>query len=190
LNVTIEEKRKRNSVAVLKYRAKNPEKWKETYTTSNRKRVLSENNKEASKKWAKEHPEKTRLYWRRYGKKRRSSPTGKINCNISNAIYQTIREIKNYRGWQSLVGYTLAELKSHLEKQFTEGMSWENYGEWHIDHIIPISAHNFKTEKDIDFKKCWALSNLRPLWARENIIKKDKLKIPFQPSLLIMEVAA
>jgi hypothetical protein len=56
-------------------------------------------------------------------------------------------------------------------------------GKIHIDHIIPISVHNFEFPTDIDFKKCWALANLQPMWAMENIIKSNKLSNPFQPSL-------
>ena len=64
-------------------------------------------------------------------------------------------------------------------------MSWENMDEWHIDHIIPKSAFNFETYKDMDFKRCWSLSNLQPLWAGENSRKHNHLEKAFQPSLRI-----
>ena len=66
-------------------------------------------------------------------------------------------------------------------------MTWENYGRngWHVDHIIPLVVHNYTTPDDIDFKKCWSLKNLQPLWEKENIAKHDKLFKPFQPSLTI-----
>jgi 5-methylcytosine-specific restriction endonuclease McrA len=64
-------------------------------------------------------------------------------------------------------------------------MTWKNYGkEWQIDHIIPISAFNFTSFKHIDFKKCWSLRNLRPLWSQENNSKSNKLDKSFQPSFL------
>jgi hypothetical protein len=66
-------------------------------------------------------------------------------------------------------------------------MTWENYGEWHVDHIVPVSAHNFETTEDIDFKKCWDLSNLQPLWATDNMRKNAKLLKPFQPSFAMAE---
>lgn len=59
------------------------------------------------------------------------------------------------------------------------------YRGWHIDHKIPKSAFNFETPEDIDFKRCWALKNLQPLWAAENIKKHDRVDKPFQPSLAI-----
>ena len=68
-----------------------------------------------------------------------------------------------------LLGYSALELKNHLESLFTEGMSWENYGEWHIDHIIPVS----KFEPDTPMNIVNALSNLQPLWGSDNIRKSD-----------------
>ena len=71
------------------------------------------------------------------------------------------------------LGYTIDELKIHLEKLFVDGMSWENYGEWHIDHIKPVKIFEYKTTKDKGFKECWALENLQPLWAEDNLRKSD-----------------
>jgi len=67
------------------------------------------------------------------------------------------------------VGFTTLELMGHLEAQFKEGMSWDNYGRngWHIDHICPISSFKFTSYNDKDFKECWSLENLQPLWERE-----------------------
>ena len=102
-------------------------------------------------------------------------------------MYHSLRHIKNGRKWQALAGYTISELRKHLEKRFTEGMTWELFlsGRIHIDHIIPITAFNYKTSEDRDFKRCWALKNLRPMWANENISKSDRLVKHFQPSLLV-----
>ncbi len=86
-----------------------------------------------------------------------------------------------------LLDFSIEELRAHLEKLFLPGMNWSNHSRngWHIDHIIPLAAHNYETPDDIDFKRAWALSNLRPLWAKENISKGAKLSTPFQPSLLL-----
>jgi len=79
-------------------------------------------------------------------------------------------------------------LIKYLEKKFEEGMSWENYGkEWHIDHKLPISKFNFKTTDDPDFKICWSLKNLQPMWAKENMSKNNKLEKPLQMSLSFSE---
>jgi hypothetical protein len=69
-----------------------------------------------------------------------------------------------------ILGYTPLELKNHLESLFKEGMTWENYGEWHVDHIKPICKFD-KTELSSTVN---ALENLQPLWAKDNLIKGDK----------------
>ncbi len=71
----------------------------------------------------------------------------------------------------NLIGCTPNELKVFLEKKFKVNMSWENYGEWHIDHIIPLSSA--KTEEDL-YKLCH-YTNLQPLWAKDNLSKSNKL---------------
>jgi 5-methylcytosine-specific restriction endonuclease McrA len=71
-------------------------------------------------------------------------------------------------------------------------MSWENYGKftWHIDHIIPVAVFNFSSFKDLDFKRCWALSNLQPLEAKKNHSKGCRVSKPFQPSLILREAGS
>ena len=65
-----------------------------------------------------------------------------------------------------LLGYSALELKEHIEKQFTKDMSWDNHGDWHIDHHIPVISFS----KDTDVKIVCALSNLKPMWATTRII--------------------
>lgn len=74
---------------------------------------------------------------------------------------------------EKLLGCTIAELKIYLENKFKEGMSWDNRSEWHIDHIKPCAS--FDLSKEEEQKKCFNYTNLQPLWARENILKKDKV---------------
>ena len=66
-------------------------------------------------------------------------------------------------------------------------MSWGNYGQgdgkWHLDHIIPQSVFYYENAEDLDFQRCWALSNLQPMWGSANIRKGDKIIEPFQPTL-------
>lgn len=111
----------------------------------------------------------------------------RLNLTFSVAVRQSLKKGKKGRGWESLVGYTVADLIDHLEKLFLPGMTWENYGRggWHIDHIIPKSAFNYELPEDIDFRRAWALSNLQPLWEKDNIAKGAKLEAPFQPSLAL-----
>lgn len=78
------------------------------------------------------------------------------------------------RKWSAKLGYTTEELRQHLERQFTKGMSWENKGLWHIDHIRPVSSFDISSIDDPAFLDCFGLHNLRPLWARDNLKKSAK----------------
>jgi len=138
-----------------------------------------------AKKWRERNPERQKAILKRSNLKMFSTLKGRLRHNISNLIWLSLRGNKGNRHWEELVGYTIDQLKQHLEKQFIQGMSWENYGKWHIDHRIPVAVFNFEKPEDIDFKRCWKLRNLRPLWALENSRKQDKLYKPFQPSLMI-----
>lgn len=128
----------------------------------------------------------TDLYRKLSRIKMRNDPKKRLNRSISCSIRNSIKlGHKNKKHWESLVGFSLQELMKHLEKQFENGMTWENYGEWHIDHKIPISVFNYSEPEHIDFKKCWNLKNLQPMWATENISKSNKLQKPFQQSLAL-----
>lgn len=76
---------------------------------------------------------------------------------------------------EQLLGYTMSELRIHLERQFTKGMTWEKFlqGEIHIDHIIPKAK--FDLSDADDWLICWSLPNLRPLWAKDNLAKSAKV---------------
>jgi hypothetical protein len=165
-----------------KWFKKNKETRKEIY------KIYREKNKKKYKeyrdKWVKNNPEKVRALRRKTMAKKRNSVDGKVRVNFSISIVHSLRTTKGGKGWEKLLGYSLIQLKRHLEKQFLPGMTWDNYGRngWHIDHIIPKSAFNYKSPEDIDFKRCWDLKNLRPLWATDNLKKHSKLIKNFQPS--------
>jgi hypothetical protein len=102
------------------------------------------------------------------------SACAKVKRPLSARIREGIRQslIHGKRAsWTKLVGYGADDLRRHLERQFVKGMSWDNFGEWHVDHIVPISRFVFASADDEQFKQCWSLTNLRPLWARENVSK-------------------
>ncbi len=132
------------------------------------------------------NPERTKEKNYRANRKRYSTPVGKLNKSIAVGIYRSlIRGSKAGRHWEELVDFTGEQLKRHLEKRFQEGMTWDNYGKWHIDHKNPLTAFNFETPGDVDFRRCWRLKNLQPMWAADNIRKYNKLEKSFQPSLLL-----
>lgn len=105
----------------------------------------------------------------------RANPQLRLKETLACAIATSLRGRKAGRHWETLVGYTLAVLMCHLELLFQPGMTWENYGKWHVDHIRPISSFRYTSPDDPDFRKCWALSNLQPLWAHDNLSKGTKV---------------
>jgi len=160
------------SVADKKYREKNKEKINEYHKNwSKEKRTEL---REYHSRWRKENRkhvnEKTRLW---YLNRRRTDPSFRLKCNTRTAVYTCLKEanVAKYRSTFQLLGYTIEELMQHLEKQFTDGMTWDNYGQWHVDHIRPMSSFNFTSPDDPEFKECWALNNLQPLWWPDNLSK-------------------
>ena len=170
-------------IAVLLYQKAHQKTYSKTEEARRKMRVFYKENRtrliENSKKYYQDNKGKVRITRR----KSRSSTKYKVAHNASCRIWKGLKGRKAHRSWEILVGYTYEQLKQHIESQFQEGMSWSNYGEWHIDHIIPVSVFNFDCPEHIDFKRCWALENLQPLWAKENLSKSAKVLKQFQPSL-------
>lgn len=71
--------------------------------------------------------------------------------------------------WREILGCSIEELKIRLENQFQPGMSWENYGEWHIDHIVPLCSFDLSDEREVS--RAFHCTNLQPLWAADNLSK-------------------
>jgi hypothetical protein len=115
----------------------------------------------------------------KYRKKRDSNLNIRDNLRskIRNDLKSTSPRILDF--YNELIGCSIKELKIHLESKFTEGMTWDNYGQggWHIDHIIPCAVYNLTyTEEQ---KKCFHFSNLQPMWAIENFNKHASLQTIF-----------
>lgn len=129
---------------------------------SGRNRVLKEGAVWRTKEYYSE--------WKR--KKRKTDPCYRMAGRISNGLRQSLKDVGSKKGEKSfnMLGYSAQDLRNHIEKQFLKGMCWENADKWHIDHIIPISTAN--NEEDVI--RLNQLSNLRPLWAKDNICKGQK----------------
>ena len=128
-----------------------------------------------NKKWRKTNPKKYKESQTKAIHKIRQTPKGITNNRMSSAIHKALKTGKAGRHWESLVPYTLQKLMDHLESLFLPGMSWLNMGKWHIDHIIPKAHFRYSTMEDSQFKACWALENLQPLWREDNLKKGAKL---------------
>jgi hypothetical protein len=129
-------------------------------------------------KWRDENIEKHRKYKRDYERNRKATdPLYKLISNFRTAIYQVLKEsnVDKNEHYFDILPYSQEELIQHLENQFTDDLTWDNYGEWHVDHIIPISSFNIREMGDEEFIKCWSLENLQPLWGEENIRKSNSI---------------
>jgi len=93
---------------------------------------------------------------------------------LSVQLFHMLRGTKARRKTVDLLGYGTAELMAHVERQFLPGMTWQNIGEWHIDHIVPLASFKITGPDDPELRRAWALSNLRPLWADDNKRKSAK----------------
>lgn len=111
--------------------------------------------------------------------KRKTDVCFRLRNNFSRALNHKLKSVNSSR--IKSLPYSIAELKAHLEAQFEPWMNWDNWGpynsktfdsnpKWQIDHIIPASTFVYSSTDDEEFKKCWALSNLRPLSAKENLL--------------------
>ena len=121
------------------------------------------------KQWVKENPEKVR----ESARKRRATPEGKLMAGIRGGLNRMFQRINTVKDQTTLkyVNCTVEEIKIFFEAQFTEGMSWDNYGEWHQDHVRPINSFNVMNKKER--MVCFNWRNLQPLWANENLNKSD-----------------
>lgn len=121
-----------------------------------------EQYKEAKNQWTRSNPEYFKE-WRTAIASRRIAHS--LRTRLRKAV-KTGSAIKN-------LGCTTSELVAHLEKQFSVNMMWDNYGQWHIDHIKPLSSFDLTVPKQL--AEACHYSNLQPLWGSENISKGKKL---------------
>lgn len=142
--------------------------------------------------WRRREPEKWAEAQKRAREtRRRKDPSRylvqeRMSCAVRVSLKRYAKAGKNRAPWAELVGYGPTQLAAHLKRTLPDGWSWQDFldGKMDIDHIIPVSAHNFSTAECADFKRCWSMKNLRLLPSRENRSKGAKLIAPFQPSLL------
>jgi hypothetical protein len=144
-----------------------------------------ESVKKNVKKYYEENKDKINIYKKEWVKNKRKDPSCKLRSNISRIINAALKNNNsNKRGISCFknINYSPKELKQHLESQFESWMTWDNYGKannnkrtWHIDHIIPQSSLIYTSMSEENFRKCWALENLRPLEAIENLKKGNKI---------------
>lgn len=104
---------------------------------------------------------------------RHKTPWRRVRQNMSSRLRAALKGEKAGPSWEKYFSFSIDDLMRHLERQFEKGMNWENYGQWHIDHIVPVRAFSRLVEREA-IERCWALHNLRPLWAQDNRKKSGK----------------
>jgi hypothetical protein len=128
------------------------------------------------KKYKLQNPEKSKEEKRRYKKNRmKRDVTFKILHRLRTRILLVLHGKKKAESSMNLLGCTAEDFKNHLEAQFKDDMSWENYGikGWHIDHIKPCASFDLSIIEEQ--KECFHYTNLQPLWWHENLAKSDKI---------------
>lgn len=154
--------------------------YSRSYYLNNKKTIIAQNSNNKKKN-------RTRINNQIKERKKTDVPF-KINMNIRSLIKITIKRNsgnKNKKSSLKYLNYSIEDLKIHLESQFEAWMTWENWGiynskawndndcttwTWQLDHIIPQSDLLYISLEDDNFKKCWALENLRPYSAKQNVI--------------------
>ena len=171
--------------ASKKYRKNNRAK-----TRTYRKKYYKNNPekaKENANKWRKNNPEKVRASARKrskrpeYKKKANlrqkeryhTDPQFKLKRNLRNRLRKALKGKNKSASTMTLVGCSISHLKDHLTKQFLPGMTWENHGTWHVDHIMPCASFDLTDPEQQ--RRFFHYTNLQPLWGPENISKRDKI---------------
>jgi hypothetical protein len=173
---------------------------KNKYVDNNKDKVLlsykkyREENKtkilENKKKYYYNNLEKTKIYRKKYNKENRdyynkweknkaeTDILFRLSRNMRSRLRSFLKSEKIVKKTKTMdiVGCESHFLKEYLEQKFQQGMSWDNYGVWHIDHIIPLSSA--KSEEEI-YKLCH-YTNLQPLWGIDNIKKSNKILVQFE----------
>ena len=101
-----------------------------------------------------------------------NNPAARIAANLRSRMRKLLKgKVKSAKALE-LLGCSAEEWKVHLEQQFSDGMNWDNYGDWEIDHIKPCASFNLELEEEQ--KACFHYSNTQPLWQPDNASKGCK----------------
>ena len=198
------EYRRKNLESLRRYQAAY---HKRTYQ-ANKERL-----QEQVREYDRTHKDERREYMRRYGLKRNPRITSEERRELTNKrkrdrrktdarfvlcgrmsarINGALKYGKCGKSWKDMIPYTLDDLVERLKQTLPDGYSWDDFlnkdgrslDGLHIDHILPVSKFNFEKPEDDDFQRCWALSNLRLLPAKQNMAKHNKIDKPLQTSLI------
>jgi hypothetical protein len=158
--------------------------YKKSYYDRNKKNVIKK-----VAEWGNKNIEKVRVNKLKYSKSEKGRQVMRTYSKLNkNKYYPKTPEQKLKALWRKkmskvknrvsfsfktfdFLGYNASDLKKRLEMNFKPGMSWDNHGEWHIDHKKPLSYFDYSNTNEV--RNSWLLCNLQPLWAKENLTKNN-----------------
>ena len=192
----VKNKRKNKEEVDRKIKERNDRIWSEESPENkvkSRKKRRKEKKKEYYKKYYLDNKAKKLEQARiNHARRLKEDPVYRLRSIVSTSIGRALKKSFSSKNGSSILKhlpYTIQELKDYLENLFEFWMTWENYGTyrvdiwddndpttwtWHLDHIIPHSKFQYTTMEEPAFKDCWALSNLRPYSAKQNIIDGNR----------------
>ncbi len=140
------------------------------------KSKITASSPEAKKRKA-EYRKKTRDHIREYKrlweqKRAKTNPEFRIRQSLRTRIYHAVKYKTKCDNTMKLLGCSLDYFIAYIESKFQDGMTLENYGLWHIDHIRPCASFDLTDPEQQ--KECFYYRNLQPLWAKDNLLKGDK----------------
>lgn len=140
-----------------------------------------ERRKKSALDWVKRNHDQHRTYQRALGKRRQQNdPDYRFRKNLRSRLHKAITRASAAKSGKTmeLIGCTVPELKIHLERQFTVGMTWETYGHgigrWNVDHRLPCASFDLTDPEQQ--RRCFHFSNLQPMWHHENVAKGDRVE--------------
>tara|TARA_Y100001973_G_C5133662_1_gene299152 strand:+ start:325 stop:933 length:609 start_codon:yes stop_codon:yes gene_type:complete len=135
---------------------------------ANREKILAK-----TKAWYEANKEKVLAYRIDYDKKRyKEDPVYRLLKNMRGGMWSVLSGRTKSSHTMEYVGMSPDELMNYLENKFTEGMTRDNYGEWHVDHIRPLASFDFTgPDREEQLHIAWSYTNLQPLWAKDNLSK-------------------
>lgn len=178
-------KNKDHELKLMKeWRKKNPERWKIINKEQSSKHYHKYKDveeykikrKEIRRKWKVKNREKYRKLRQGYQKRRMARDPGyKIQERLRTRVSCLMRKINTAKSATTLnmLGCSREELKNYIEKKFEDGMNWNNYGVWHVDHIIPCARFDLTDPEQQ--KICFHHTNLQPMWGEQNVKKGGRL---------------
>tara|TARA_R110000824_G_scaffold139589_1_gene304803 strand:+ start:74 stop:883 length:810 start_codon:yes stop_codon:yes gene_type:complete len=192
-----EQNREKCVASVKKWQESNRERrlaGQKKYCEANREKVLAGQKKwrnenpekvvAGQRKWREENPEKVSASCKKYRKaRRRNDPTFRLQCNLRTGLWQCLSGKQKKSRTLEYIGIDLEKLWEHFKSKFTDGMTRENYGGWHVDHIRPLCSFDFdlyeegSEEYENLLHQAWHYTNLQPLWAKDNLSKHSKWEV-------------